>query len=65
MSRAAELAAIVRAARRRLFICEAHDIHRPTPETCPLCILETICAAPRGMGTRFRSIHQIMTAGPF
>ena len=62
MNRAAELAAIVRAAHRRLFFCERHEIRRATPETCELCILERI-AAGRGRQVTYQSIAQIM-AGP-
>jgi hypothetical protein len=61
MTRAQELAAIVRAAARRLFYCEAHEITRATPETCELCILEQL-AHRRGRRTKFRSVRQIMSA---
>jgi hypothetical protein len=56
---AAAIVELIRTARRRLFFCEAHQIHRKTPETCELCILEQMSQA-RGPGRRFRSIAQIM-----
>lgn len=58
-----ELAQIVRAAWRRLFICERHQIGRHTPETCELCILESI-SGRRGRPVEFHSIPQIMNTWP-
>jgi len=64
MTRAQELAAIVRAAHRRLFVCEVHQVRRPSPETCPLCMLERQCTAQSGRPVAFRSMAQIMGATP-
>jgi hypothetical protein len=61
MTRAQQLAAIVRDARRRLFVCEAHQISRTSPETCELCILEQ-SSRNKGRAIQFRSITQIMGA---
>jgi hypothetical protein len=58
---AAAIVELIRAARRRLFFCESHQIARQSPETCPLCILEQI-SQRTGRGRRFRSIAQIMGA---
>jgi hypothetical protein len=63
-ARAADLAAIVRGAWRRLFICERHQIRRQSPETCELCTLERLAAIHAGRAVEFQSIPQIMNAWP-